>query len=112
MKAPKRKIADEIISDLRDLRDTLRAGSALRDKYNVRTVRVIPEPRDYKPADVKRIRDSLGVSQPVFARMVGVSPALVRAWECGQRRPALIARRLLDRIAADPAPWRAMIDAA
>jgi len=31
---------------------------------------------------------------------------------CGQRKPALIARRLLDLIRANPANWRAMIEAA
>ena len=54
----------------------------------------------------------VGASQPVFARMLGVSAALVRSWEGGQRKPAPMARRLLDLIRADPSKWRTMIDAA
>jgi putative transcriptional regulator len=57
-------------------------------------------------------RQVVGVSQPVFARMLGVSAALVRSWECGQRKPAPIARRLLDLIRANPANWREMVEAA
>jgi DNA-binding transcriptional regulator YiaG len=48
----------------------------------------------------------------VFAQMLGVSAALVRSWECGQRKPSLIARRLLDLIRANPTNWREMIEAA
>jgi DNA-binding transcriptional regulator YiaG len=44
--------------------------------------------------------------------MMGVSVALVRSWECGQRKPAPIARRLLDLIKANPKNWRAMVEAA
>ena len=44
--------------------------------------------------------------------MIGVSAALVRSWECGQRKPAPIARRMLDLIRANPAGWRNMVHAA
>jgi len=54
----------------------------------------------------------VGVSQSVFAKMLGVSAALVRSWECGQRKPAPIARRLLDQVRANPSAWRKIIEAA
>ena len=112
MKRGKRNIAREIIHDLREFNATLTAGKPLQQKFTVRTGRAVPEPARYDAAAVRRTRRLVGVSQPVFARMLGVSPALVRSWEIGQRTPAPIARRLLDLIRSDPAAWRAMVEAA
>ncbi len=112
MKAAKRNVAREIIADLREMHATLAAGTPLGRKYTVRTHRAVPDPGDYDAAAVRRTRDLVGVSLPVFARLLGVSPAVVRAWESGQRTPAPIARRLLDAIRARPADWRAMVAAA
>ncbi|HET6251330.1 MAG TPA: hypothetical protein VFE47_26840 [Tepidisphaeraceae bacterium] len=108
----KRNIAREIIDDLKELNATLEAGIPLHEKYTVRTVNVVREPTKYTAASVRRTRKLVGVSQPIFARMLGVSAALVRAWECGQRTPAPIARRMLDLVRADPANWRAIVEAA
>jgi DNA-binding transcriptional regulator YiaG len=112
MKKKQRDIAAEIITDLKELHAALRAGVPLQEKYTVRTVRTVPDPGDYNAADIKKTRELVGVSQAVFARMLGVSAALVRSWECGQRKPAPIARRLLDLISANPSNWREMINAA
>ncbi|HZK81667.1 MAG TPA: hypothetical protein VFC46_11380 [Humisphaera sp.] len=112
MKKNKRNIAREIIDDLKELNATLEAGIPLHEKYTVRTVHVVPDPGKYTATDVQRTRKLVGVSQPIFARMLGVSAALVRAWECGQRKPAPIARRMLDLVRADPANWRAIVEAA
>jgi DNA-binding transcriptional regulator YiaG len=112
MKKKVRNIGAEIITDLKEMHSTLKAGIPLREKYTVRTVRTVPDPGAYDPAAVRRTRELVGVSQPVFARMLGVSPALVRSWECGQRKPAPIARRLLDLIRANPSNWREMVQAA
>jgi DNA-binding transcriptional regulator YiaG len=112
MKKRRRNIAREIIADLKELNATLKAGIPLHKKYTVRTVRVVPDPGNYDAAAVQAIRELVGVSQPIFAGMLGVSPALVRSWECGQRKPAPIARRLLDLIRADPSTWRKMVEAA
>jgi DNA-binding transcriptional regulator YiaG len=108
----KRNIAREIIDDLKELNATLEAGIPLHEKYTVRTVHAVREPGKYTAADVRRTRELVGVSQPIFAKMVGVSAALVRAWECGQRQPAPIARRMLDLVRANPANWRAIVDVA
>jgi len=112
MKTRKRNVASEIIADLKEMHATIQAGIRLHEKYTARTVRSIPDPATYDAADVRTTRELVGVSQPVFAQMLGVSPALVRSWECGQRKPAPIARRLLDMIRANPSNWRAMIEAA
>lgn len=63
----------------------------------------VPEPRVYRADDVRRVRaEVLGVSQAVFANMVGASAELVRSWEQGRREPSTMARRLLDVAAGDP----------
>jgi DNA-binding transcriptional regulator YiaG len=77
MKSPKRNIAQEIISDLQEIHATIKAGVPLRPKYTVRTVRTIPDPGNYNASGVPKTRELLGASQPVFARMLGASTALV-----------------------------------
>ncbi len=112
MKKRKRNIGAEIIADLKEMHATLKAGIPLHERYLVRKARMVPAPANYAAADVRATRELVGASQPVFAQMLGVSPALVRSWEIGQRKPAPIARRLLDLIRANPSNWRAMIEAA
>jgi putative transcriptional regulator len=65
----------------------------------------IAEPGNYRAKDVRVLRDVIGVSQAVFACLVGVSPELVESWEQGLRRPAAPVRRLLDKISEDPAAF-------
>ena len=72
----------------------------------IRTVS-IPGPGKHSPAAVKKLRLSLGMSQPVFAELIGVSGILVQSWERGVREPSPLARRLLDTISRDPADWLA-----
>lgn len=57
---------------------------------------------DFKPADVKSIRENLGKSQTQFALMIGVSVATLRNWEQGRRVPEGPARALLRVAAEDP----------
>jgi DNA-binding transcriptional regulator YiaG len=44
--------------------------------------------------------------------MLGVSAALARSWDYGQRKPAPIARRLLDLVHANPSDSRELAQAA
>jgi len=64
-------------------------------KVTVRRVAVLPPP-DYGEHDIQRVRERLGVSQAVFANLLGASTATVRAWERGARQPSDMARRLLE----------------
>jgi putative transcriptional regulator len=69
----------------------------VRERTRTTTARdahVTPPP----PFDAKRVvavRTSLDVSQPVFAKVLNVSPKLVQAWEQGARRPNGASQRLL-----------------
>ena len=49
----------------------------------------------FKPADVRKIRDRLGLSQSQFALLIGVSVSTLQNWEQGRRHPEGPARALL-----------------
>jgi DNA-binding transcriptional regulator YiaG len=83
-------------------------GDIQSGRVTVREVE-IREPAGYGPAQVRALRGELGVSVAVFARLVGVTPGQVEHWEQGRRDPSPLARRLLDRIAADPAGYLAAL---
>ena len=57
---------------------------------------------EFDPIDVKHIRSKFGVTQRVFARLIGISVETLRNWEEGRRRPHGPARALLRAIDADP----------
>jgi putative transcriptional regulator len=106
----------EIIGALTDLRDALRARTPLeRSKYTVRQVVVVLPPPQIGPDDVRKTRELLGLSQPVFADFLGTSASTIRSWEQGQKVPSPMARRLLGLIASDPPYWQsrfwAMVEA-
>lgn len=56
----------------------------------------------FKPADIKAIREKLGVSQSEFALMIGVSVSTLQNWEQGRRQPYGPARALLKVAAENP----------
>jgi putative transcriptional regulator len=94
--------AQRIRESLREILHALQTGDSSR--LTIREVSV-EGPKAWSPADVRALRDRLGVSQRVFAEMLAVSPVLVEHWEYGRRSPAPIACRLLDQIAADPSKY-------
>ena len=76
------------------------------EAVTVRQVAFIPKPRVRRARQVKRLRTTtLGVSQAVFARLLGVSPKLVEAWESGRNTPAGPVCRLFELIERDPATF-------
>ena len=99
----------ETIASLTEAIEVEQAGMPVESRFTVRTVELPDEPASYDAAAVRATRDKIAVSQTVFAHLLGVSPMLVRAWEQGQRSPALWARRLLDEVNRDPRHWRAML---
>ena len=61
---------------------------------------ICPAPvREFEAADIKRLRDSLKFSQPVFALHLHTTASTVRKWEQGETRPAGPALKLLNVIA-------------
>lgn len=56
----------------------------------------------YSKTAIRKLRADLGLSQPVFAEALNVSPATVRAWEIGQKSPSGPALRLLQMASQHP----------
>lgn len=52
-------------------------------------------PSPMLPKEIKRIRESARVSQPVFARYLNTSESTVQKWEAGTKRPSGMALKLL-----------------
>jgi DNA-binding transcriptional regulator YiaG len=87
----------EIVDSLTEAVEVERGGISVGSRFTV---------------SVRATRQKLAVSQAIFAHLLGVSAMLVRAWEQGQRAPAMWARRLLDEVNRDPRHWRGMLQKA
>jgi len=72
-----------------------RLSPTRRHRRTMRDATVAPPPR-YGASRVRRVRERLGLSQPLFARTLNVSVATVRGWEQGVRLPDGPSRRLLE----------------
>ena len=51
---------------------------------------------------IKHLRQKFGVSQPVFAGMIGVKPVTLKAWEQGVNAPSGSSRRVLQMMELSP----------
>lgn len=90
------KIVESLRGDLAALYD---AGAI--SKLTMRDFDTIaPSPvRAFSPADIKRLRNELKFSQPVFALHLHTTASTVRKWEQGETRPTGPALKLLNVIA-------------
>ena len=100
-KTAKNALGELLVQSLTELRDGLRGQSG---KLTVRTVE-IPDPPRFTSKDIHRLRDELGLSQGLFAKLLGVSRKLIEAWEAGTRTPSPMACRLLDAITRNPSTY-------
>lgn len=98
----------EILAALMEIKQAIDDRVPLSERFTVRQVEVV-DPGQYDAAKICRTRAKLGVSQAVFARLVGVSTVLVQFWESGKRVPNALARRVLDEINRDPKRWSKML---
>jgi len=65
-------------------------------------------PFRFDDPDVRAVREGYGLSQSKFAALMGISPATLRNWEQGRRKPEGSARVLLRVVARHP---EAVLDA-
>lgn len=70
-------------------------------KARSKTISIAPLP-DFNAAEIKTIRTNLGMTQILFANLIGVSKKTVEAWEAGKNSPNGAATRMLSLIKADP----------
>lgn len=75
--------------------DMFRAGTV--DKATMRHFdeTCLTAPTAFAPADIKQLRESNHVSQPVFARYLNTSESTVEKWEAGTKKPSGVALKLL-----------------
>ncbi len=72
-------------------------------KINVKTKKISIEPLPEMTAkEIKDVRKQSGLTQSVFAAVIGVSVKTVEAWEAGTNHPSGSAKRILSIIQADP----------
>jgi putative transcriptional regulator len=99
-------LGKELNARLRKFTETLESSDNFAGGFTRRTVRLQMRLGKHDAASVKRIRDSLRASQPIFAQFLGVSVKTVQDWERDAKPPSGAACRLLDEISGDPAYWR------
>ena len=61
-----------------------------------RRVATVASPSHYTAEQIQAIRERMGVSQPVFAKLINASTSTVKAWEQGLRAPEGTSLRLLE----------------
>ena len=93
-------MTSNIIESLRDDLAALRGAGAI-GKVTMREFDAIcpPPVREFSADDIKRLREALHFSQPVFAHHLHTTASTVRKWEQGETRPAGPALKLLNIIA-------------
>lgn len=111
-KSPVGSVAGRIVSRLTAFTESLESDAGVSEKFTVRKIRLNLEPTSYNPATVRKTRDVLKLSQPLFAKFLGVSVQTVRAWEQGDNIPSDMACRFLDEINANPAYWQRRLQSA
>ncbi len=85
---------EELFAEL--LESVRQGGAILRGRIKPSRVFRFEEP------DVRAVRERYGLSQSKFAALMGISPATLRNWEQGRRKPEGSARVLLRVVARHP----------
>jgi len=93
-------VASKIIESVREDMDALLKAGVI-SKVTMRDFQAqFPAPvRAFSPGDIKALRESLNISQPVFAHHLHTTASTVKKWEQGESRPAGPALKLLNIIA-------------
>jgi putative transcriptional regulator len=95
---PSRKAVEkEVLATAHELAAALHRVGAM-DAATMRNLDALclPPRPEYGSAEVRRIRAATRMSQPVFARLLGVDKSAVAQWERGVKRPSGPAARLLE----------------
>lgn len=91
-----RKLTESLRADLAALHDAGVVGKVTMREFDA----LCPPPvRAFSAADIKRLREGLNFSQPVFALHLHTSASTVRKWEQGETHPAGPALKLLNILA-------------
>jgi DNA-binding transcriptional regulator YiaG len=105
-------VPQQILEGLREMAEFATSGEPPEKRYTVRQLTLDLEPGDYTPDKVRATREVFGLSQPLFAKFLGVEVSALRHWEQGIRSPSAVVRRFLDEMNATPEHWRRRIETA
>jgi len=59
----------------------------------------LPEVKELSPKEIKNLRVREKASQPVFAKLLNISPSTVKQWEQGNKQPRGASLKLLNIVA-------------
>lgn len=104
-KGVEKSLAEDVLDSFDDFFKSVETGKVI----SVKTVRLDLTVDEFTAGEIRGVRTALGVSQALFAGLLTVSPATVRAWEQGRRFPPAIARRLLSEMRDNPVRWQNML---
>ena len=89
------KIIESLRGDLAALHEAGAISKVTMREFDA----ICPPPvREFSAADIKRLRETLKFSQPVFALHLHTSASTVRKWEVGDKKPSGPAQKLLELI--------------
>lgn len=78
------RIIESLRGDLAKLQEAGAIGKVTMREFDA----ICPPPvREFTAADIKRLREGLKFSQPVFAHHLHTTASTVRKWEQGETRP-------------------------
>lgn len=95
-------------SIIQGLSEAVEYSKDANKKVRIHTVSVEPVPT-FDSTSVKAVRNSLGMTQAVFASVMGVSKKTVEAWEQGANTPSGPSCRLLEMFRTDPSAARQIV---
>lgn len=90
--AKSKTLGSEIVEALKEANSYHDGKISLRSE----TFELPDDPQELSGKQIKEIRESLNISQPIFAKFLGVSDKAVKAWERGGAKPNGAALRLLE----------------
>jgi len=94
-----------MMQGLQEFADALQAKVPIPEAFRCSRLILSLTPGSYDARRVRETRLGLGVSEQVFAKLLGVSQRTVRAWEQGTRTPNEMACRFMDEIRRDFTHW-------
>jgi putative transcriptional regulator len=94
-------VSSKLVESLREDLVALHEAGAI-GKVTLRDFEMLcPAPvQEFSALDIRRLREALNFSQPVFALHLHTSASTIRKWEQGETRPAGPALKLLNIIAS------------
>jgi len=93
-----KRMGEELIEAMQELLDYSEG------KIELKTSRIPVSPvcETISPEEIKAVRETLRMSQSIFALVIGVSKKTVESWESGRYKPDGAARRLITIMQKDP----------